>query len=84
MNSPQYAKYQDKNDRLSSLRLQYVYPKLKDVWVEGQTNWINEKSTREEAKEGDECVYLAGNSLGLMPITTGKYIGEELAVWGKL
>lgn len=34
--------------------------------------------------EGDEVIYLTGNSLGLQPKTTRKYIEEELEDWERL
>jgi kynureninase len=34
--------------------------------------------------EGDETIYLTGNSLGLQPKTTRKYIEEELEDWASL
>lgn len=84
INSTTYAKFQDDRDRLAPLRNQYSYPKRSDVWVEGQTDWINEKEDKISHQANDECIYLAGNSLGLMPKKTGDYIKEELSVWGKL
>ena len=35
-------------------------------------------------KNGDECVYMCGNSLGLQPIKTKKYINQELTDWSNL
>ncbi len=32
----------------------------------------------------EDCVYLAGNSLGLQPKNTKKYIDEELEKWAKM
>jgi len=32
----------------------------------------------------EDCVYLAGNSLGLQPKNTQKYIDEELEKWAKM
>ena len=34
--------------------------------------------------EGNDCIYLVGNSLGLQPKTATNYIEEELANWQKL
>ena len=34
-------------------------------------------------KNGNSCVYLCGNSLGLQPKSVGRYIQEELNDWGK-
>ena len=37
-----------------------------------------------KAKNGDECVYLCGNSLGLQPIKARQYIEQELSDWASL
>jgi len=34
--------------------------------------------------EGKDCVYLTGNSLGLQPKTTSRYVQQELDDWAKL
>lgn len=34
--------------------------------------------------EGSDCVYFTGNSLGLQPIATAKYVQQELDDWAKL
>jgi len=34
--------------------------------------------------KGKPCIYLTGNSLGLQPVGTKKYITEELTDWGQL
>jgi kynureninase len=34
--------------------------------------------------EGNDCVYLTGNSLGLQPKTTTQYVQQELDDWAKL
>jgi kynureninase len=34
--------------------------------------------------EGKDCVYFTGNSLGLQPKTTGKYVQQELDDWASL
>lgn len=36
------------------------------------------------AKDGQECIYLCGNSLGLQPKSTHSYVSEELEDWAKL
>jgi kynureninase len=35
-------------------------------------------------ENGDEEIYFAGNSLGLLPKRTPRYVGEELAKWERL
>ncbi len=34
--------------------------------------------------QGKDCIYFTGNSLGLQPKTTGKYVQQELDDWAKL
>lgn len=86
INSLKFAQLQDSKDRLKTLRTIYSYPKRSDIWLEGQIDWINEEGNNRDlhSPSEDECVYLAGNSLGLMPISTAGLITEELKVWGKL
>jgi kynureninase len=35
-------------------------------------------------KNGEQCIYLCGHSLGLQPKTVGKYIEQELSAWAQL
>ncbi len=37
-----------------------------------------------KTKDGNECVYMCGNSLGLQPKTTKKYIEQELNDWATM
>ena len=57
-----YAKEQDKKDKLTHLRNQFHIPK---------------------DKEGNDWLYFTGNSLGLQPKSTQKYIQQELDDWAK-
>jgi kynureninase len=59
-NSMEFAQASDRQDELSSLREQFLFPKLND---------------------GESCVYLVGNSLGLQPKLAQKYIQQELEDW---
>ncbi len=47
-------------------------------------NRFREKFHIPKDKQGNELVYLCGNSLGLQPKNTQKYIQEELNDWAKL
>lgn len=85
-NSPQFSSYLDQLDQLAPLRSQFSFPKRKTVWTET----YSQEREREREREGhveaqpDEvkpAVYLAGNSLGLMPKDTPRLIQEELSVW---
>jgi kynureninase len=35
-------------------------------------------------KNGEECIYMCGNSLGLQPVKTRKYLNQELEDWSTL
>ena len=37
-----------------------------------------------KAKNGEDCIYLCGHSLGLQPKTVSKYIEQELEDWREL
>src|SRR5438309_3201842 len=37
-----------------------------------------------KTKNGDECVYLCGHSLGLQPKKSKEYVEQELADWAQL
>ena len=37
-----------------------------------------------DGKHGQPCIYMAGNSLGLQPLKTKKYIDQELKDWANL
>ena len=58
-----YAKEQDRLDKLSSYRNKFHIPKDKD---------------------GNDWIYFTGNSLGLQPKSTQKYIQQELDDWANL
>eukprot|EP01117_Protostelium_nocturnum_P020343 TRINITY_DN9100_c0_g1_i1.p1 TRINITY_DN9100_c0_g1~~TRINITY_DN9100_c0_g1_i1.p1 ORF type:complete len:446 (+),score=152.04 TRINITY_DN9100_c0_g1_i1:90-1427(+) len=63
--SEEFAKKLDERDSLSSFREEFLIPK-KD---------LKAHSTEKDA------IYLVGNSLGLQPKATRKYVEEELLVW---
>lgn len=37
-----------------------------------------------QAKNGEDCIYLCGHSLGLQPKTVNQYVEQELKDWGQL
>ena len=37
-----------------------------------------------EAEEQEECIYLCGNSLGLMPLAAKLYQDEQMMKWAQL
>ena len=78
---PKLALYLDANDPLQEFRQRFSFPKRRTVWPDEYRAEM--ESLGEDARDEDatECVYLAGNSLGLMPVDTPALLQEELSVW---
>jgi len=72
-NSEAFARELDSKDELSSLREEFFIPTRESM--AGKTKPAIAQP------EGEKCVYLAGNSLGLQPRNVHKYISEELEDW---
>uniref|UniRef100_A0A3Q1FJ34 Kynureninase n=1 Tax=Acanthochromis polyacanthus TaxID=80966 RepID=A0A3Q1FJ34_9TELE len=72
--SAQVAAYFDKHDKLRHLRDQFLVPKIADL----------PPSDLSLVDGTQECIYLAGNSLGLQPKMAQKYLEEELEKWAKM
>nr|XP_060632185.1 kynureninase [Anolis sagrei ordinatus]XP_060632189.1 kynureninase [Anolis sagrei ordinatus] len=68
------ALYLDEEDELKYLRECFHIPKVKDL---PPTNLAL-------VKENDDCIYFAGNSLGLQPKKIKMYLDEELDKWAKI
>ncbi|PRP76397.1 kynureninase [Planoprotostelium fungivorum] len=64
--SKEFSGHLDQQDELKEYRQQFHIPK-DDLKLESTSN--------------RDCIYLVGNSLGLQPKTTRKYVEEELKVW---
>ena len=45
---------------------------------------LRESFLRPEARDGQDCVYLCGNSLGLQPRVAASYVQQELEDWSRL
>lgn len=74
LNSAAFAKYQDRQDyAFAPFRSRFSFPSMATV------------AGREAvgAEDESDSVYLAGNSLGLMPKTTPGLVQQELQVWSK-
>eukprot|EP00050_Salpingoeca_kvevrii_P004960 m.267047 g.267047 ORF g.267047 m.267047 type:complete len:489 (-) comp11068_c2_seq2:303-1769(-) len=71
--NPKVAELLDAQDELADLRKEFHVPKNGDL-LEVDKSLV---------KEGDECIYLCGNSLGLEPTGTRKLITEELDKWAR-
>ncbi|KAL5015360.1 hypothetical protein ScPMuIL_009630 [Solemya velum] len=70
----EFAYFMDSVDPLRHLRQEFHYPKMKDIQGT-DLNLVNPE---------DDCVYLCGNSLGLCPKNTKKYMEIEIDKWAKL
>lgn len=78
LSDPKFAKYLDQNDKVAVLRDQFNIPKKRTVWTEA----CRQERGADKVDDGEEdAVYLAGNSLGLMPKRTPELLSEELHVW---
>uniref|UniRef100_A0AAY4C4Z3 Kynureninase n=2 Tax=Denticeps clupeoides TaxID=299321 RepID=A0AAY4C4Z3_9TELE len=71
--APEVARFLDERDELRHLRTQFLVPKVNEL----------PPSDLSLAEGAEECIYFAGNSLGLQPKMAGKYIQEELDKWAK-
>ncbi|GAA5825119.1 hypothetical protein JCM11251_006105 [Rhodosporidiobolus azoricus] len=78
---PSFTSYLDANDALSPLRQLFSFPKRRTVWPEEYRAYKEERGEADREEDAYECVYLAGNSLGLMPKNTSEMLSEELKVW---
>ncbi|XP_062270749.1 kynureninase [Scomber scombrus] len=71
--SAEVAAYLDKHDTLQHLRGEFLVPKIAELPP-------SDLSLVDGTKE---CIYMVGNSLGLQPKRTKKYLEEELEKWAK-
>ncbi|KAJ8003650.1 hypothetical protein DPEC_G00150530 [Dallia pectoralis] len=72
--SGEIANYLDRHDQLKHLREQFLIPKVAELPLADLT-----------LVDGtEECIYFAGNSLGLPPKMAKTYIAEELDKWAKM
>ncbi|MCI4375721.1 hypothetical protein PGIGA_G00114090 [Pangasianodon gigas] len=68
------AEYFDQHDKLRDLRQEFLVPKVADL----------PSSDLTLVDGSEDCIYFVGNSLGLQPKNTKKYIDEELEKWAKI
>ncbi|KAF9365346.1 Kynureninase (L-kynurenine hydrolase) [Mortierella sp. NVP85] len=67
---PSFAAFMDERDPLKDLRSEFVIPTRGDIAPEAD-------------RPQESCIYLCGNSLGLLPRAVSRYVNEELQVWGE-
>ncbi len=56
----------------------------KDLDQKDSLSYLRDEFHIPKDKEGNECLYFTGNSLGLQPKITQKYIQQELDDWARL
>ncbi|XP_061788314.1 kynureninase [Nerophis lumbriciformis] len=72
--SEKVAAFLDEHDELRHLREKFLLPKISDL----------PPSDLALVDGSQDSIYLVGNSLGLQPKTTKKYLEEELDKWAKI
>ncbi|KAL1273433.1 hypothetical protein QQF64_029295 [Cirrhinus molitorella] len=72
--SRRVAEHLDQLDELRHLRQEFLMPKISDL----------PPSDLSLVDGSEDCVYFAGNSLGLQPKNAKKYINEELEKWATI
>ncbi|XP_067314304.1 kynureninase [Pseudorasbora parva] len=72
--SRRLAEHLDQLDPLQHLRHDFLMPKISDLPL----------ADLSLVDGSEDCVYFAGNSLGLQPKNTKKYIDEELEKWARI
>ncbi|GAA5868328.1 hypothetical protein JCM1840_005639 [Sporobolomyces johnsonii] len=81
LNDPKFAAYLDSCDQLAQFRDNFSFPKRRTVWPQEYTALKEKLGEADDEDAVAPCVYLAGNSLGLMPKRTPELLSEELNVW---
>ncbi|CAF1448659.1 unnamed protein product [Adineta steineri] len=74
LNTKQFAMYMDSQDPLAYMRQEFFYPKLAAL--------PNVDTKRTDPN--DECIYLCGQSLGLMPVRTIECVNGFMNDWATL
>src|SRR5579883_1316470 len=77
-NSEAFAKQLDADDELAKFRQEFFMPTRESIAMK------IERQSEPAQPPGEPCIYLAGNSLGLQPKSTRRYIDEELVDWANL
>ncbi|GAA6011714.1 hypothetical protein JCM10207_004220 [Rhodosporidiobolus poonsookiae] len=83
LSDPTLASYLDANDPLAPLRKLFSFPKRRTVWPDEYRAIKERIGEADRDEDAANCVYLAGNSLGLMPKKTSEMLSEELSVWSE-
>jgi kynureninase len=78
--SVEYAREQDKQDKLGHLRQEFLVPSKSDL----QKKKLGEQTPPSENSGHETSIYLCGNSLGLQPKRTRKYLESYLSTWSNM
>ncbi|CAF0769446.1 unnamed protein product [Rotaria sordida] len=74
LNKKQFALFMDDQDPLGYIRQKFSYPKLGTL----------PKVDKKRIEPSNECIYLCGQSLGLMPLRTIDYMNAFMNDWATL
>ncbi|KNG86873.1 putative kynureninase [Aspergillus nomiae NRRL 13137] len=73
--SKEYAASLDAADPLASFREKFIIPSKANV---------NSKKLAKPGLSSDPCIYFCGNSLGIQPKATAKYLEAQLDTWSSI
>ncbi|KAI9853853.1 MAG: Kynureninase (L-kynurenine hydrolase) [Vezdaea acicularis] len=76
--SLEYAEKLDAQDPLRKFRDEFTFPTKASLKSE-----VLPEEGIEEEDNGEKCIYLCGNSLGLPPKRTSTYIATQLTTWAR-
>lgn len=79
--SEDFARKEDGNDSLSQLRHEFVIPTKGDLRNKRYGPQDKTATATGEGDDGEESIYLCGNSLGLQPRRTRDYVQRYLDTW---
>ncbi|CAF2872877.1 unnamed protein product [Rotaria sp. Silwood2] len=74
LNTKQFAIRMHNEDPLAHMRRNFFYPKMATL----------PNVDKNRIKSNDECIYLCGQSLGLMPVRTVEYMSAFMNDWASL
>ncbi|KAI8872511.1 kynureninase [Ramicandelaber brevisporus] len=74
-----FAQFLDARDPLANLRSEFSIPTVAQVTLHLSSSTPD---AADSASKEQPCIYLCGNSLGLLPKRSRERVNEELDVWG--
>ncbi|KAF2828555.1 kynureninase 1 [Ophiobolus disseminans] len=83
--SEEFAKKEDNKDKLTKLRGEFIIPTKSDLankrYGFRQSKDASNSLHGAQEDDGEESIYLCGNSLGLQPRRTKEYVNRYLDTW---